>query len=75
MMRRVKIALLFYGGNITLNIKILALMISNHFLLRKTTLKLQEMRHMLRIGGNGEEFMRFPLKLIRKTFQKLSAQV
>ena len=75
MMKRLKRVLLLYGENITLDINILVLIVSNHFSLRKTTLKLRVMRHLLRNGVNGEEFVRFPLNLIRKTFQKLNLQV
>ena len=56
MMWKNKRALLLYGGNIILSIKILVLIDFNHFSLRKTTMKLQVMRHLLSIGGNEEEF-------------------
>ena len=38
------------------------------FSLRKTTRKLQVMGHLFIRGGNGEEFSRYPLEFIRKTF-------
>ena len=59
MMRRLKRALLLYGENITLNIKILVLIVSNHSSLRKTTLKLRVMRDLLRSGVKGEELWDF----------------
>ena len=70
MMRRLKRALFLYRENITLNIKILVSIVSNHFPLRKTTLKPRVMRYLLRSDVEGEEFVRFPLDLIGKTFQK-----
>ena len=60
-MRKIKRALFVYGGNITQNIKISVLKISNRFSLRKTTRKFKVMKHLFSSDGNGEEFVRFSL--------------
>ena len=73
-MRRLEIVLLLYGENITLNIKILVLIVSNH-LHEKVIRKLSLIRHLFWSVGKGEEFANYPWELIRETFQKLNLQV
>ena len=83
MMRKLKRALMHYGGNITLNIKTLVLIVANHFFIKKDYTKTSSNETLAKkwcqwrricevsFGINKEEFPKIEFTSLKKEHKKL----